>query len=237
MHPLSAPLQDETITSPLARRPQAGSGRETHTAAVNCYGEERLGTGGGVGGEGSAGSPASLTAARCTQTQTRGHTHTHTHGSPRGHLFAFKTSSSTGENLPLPLPPSPPLGVWVQEGVWCIVFPKYLEGEKVHAGYTARYLPLPLSFIAHLLCNHTLAFLPMSAHNKHPISSDSSGLEIPSLPRSLWTLCPSAWRQAPSALSNTCLVQPGSTGSLALAEAPNFFSPSLQPQTTRIPEI
>lgn len=237
MHPLSAPLRDETITSPLARRPQAGSGRETHTAAVSCYGEERLGTGGGVGGEGSAGSPASLTAARCTQTQTRGHTHTHTHGSPRGHLFAFKTSSSTGENLPLPLPPSPPLGVWVQEGVLCIVFPKYLEGEKVHAGYTARYLPLPLSFIAHLLCNHTLAFLPMSAHNKHPISSDSSGLEIPSLPRSLWTLCPSAWRQAPSALSNTCLVQPGSTGSLALAEAPNFFSPSLQPQTTRIPEI
>lgn len=114
---------------------------------------------------------------------------------------------------------------------------KISGGWGVHTEYTAiTYIPSISLFFAHLLGNHSQPFLQTRAHNKHPISADSPGLE-PQAPG--FCLCPSppARRQAPSTLSNSCHVQPGEIGSLAPAEVLNFFSSFHRPQITRIPEV
>lgn len=100
--------------------------------------------------------------------------------------------------------------------------------------YIYMYVFIPQSSsLVRPFCSHTSLALPLSAHHKPPTSAGSPGLE----PLALHSGRVSSTRTSvsrdplhsakPQALSPPRAVcKPGAPGSRALAEPPNFFSPS-----------
>ena len=129
-------------------------------------------------------------------------------------------------------------------------FPNYIQKEKCTLGTThththththTQYVFIPpSSSLVRPFCTHTSLALLLSSHHKPTTSAGSPGLEpLPftregSLHRDLSPQRHSTRRRAASTVSTSCHVQPGAAGSRVLAEPPNFFSPSLRPQITRI---
>lgn len=109
----------------------------------------------------------------------------------------------------------------------------------MHTGYSNYLSLVPLSSFlcfTHFLCYHIQSFHANARTQRTPHlrQQRKPGAQPPGFPVGP---SPSARRQAPSTLSNSCYVQPGAAGSLAPATAPNFFSSFLRPQITHIPDV